>query len=79
MESGFSQSSQSSLPLGGSRMRPLHRIAEARRRQGVSLRSVARRLNKSADQVRRLEDPEKVYGKQEQGNEKKSEPEKGQP
>ena len=37
--------------------RTLHRIAEARRRQGVSVRSVARRLNKSADQVRRLEEP----------------------
>jgi len=37
--------------------RPLHRIADARRRQGVSLRSVARRLNKSAEQVRRLEEP----------------------
>src|SRR3990172_8472827 len=35
----------------------LHRIAEARRRQGVSLRSVARRLNKSAEQVRQLEEP----------------------
>jgi hypothetical protein len=57
MESGFSPASQSPVPLGSSRMRPLHRIAEARRRQGVSLRSVARRLNKSADQVRRLEDP----------------------
>jgi transcriptional regulator with XRE-family HTH domain len=37
--------------------RSLHRIAEARRRQGVSLRSVARRLNKSAEQVRHLEEP----------------------
>jgi hypothetical protein len=57
MDNSFSTSSPTPLPLGGSRMRPLHRIAEARRRQGVSLRSVARRLNKSADQVRRLEDP----------------------
>jgi transcriptional regulator with XRE-family HTH domain len=44
------------VPHSG-KSRSLHRIAEARRRQGVSLRSVARRLNKSAEQVRRLEEP----------------------
>jgi transcriptional regulator with XRE-family HTH domain len=37
--------------------RALHRIAEVRRRQGVSLRSAARRLSTSMDQVRRQEDP----------------------
>jgi transcriptional regulator with XRE-family HTH domain len=37
--------------------RTLHRIADTRRRQGLSVRSVARRLGKSVDQVRRLEEP----------------------
>lgn len=37
--------------------RPLHRIADTRRRQGLSLRSVARRMGKSVDQIRRLEEP----------------------
>jgi transcriptional regulator with XRE-family HTH domain len=37
--------------------RPLHRIADARRRQGISVRSVARRMHTSMDQVRRQEDP----------------------
>jgi transcriptional regulator with XRE-family HTH domain len=37
--------------------RPLHRIADVRRRQGVSVRSVARRMHTSIDQVRRQEDP----------------------
>jgi transcriptional regulator with XRE-family HTH domain len=36
---------------------PLHRIADVRRRQGISVRSAARRLNTSIDQVRRQEDP----------------------
>lgn len=35
----------------------LHRIADARRRQNISVRSAARRLGKSPEQVRRLEDP----------------------
>jgi transcriptional regulator with XRE-family HTH domain len=35
----------------------LHRIADARRRQGVSVRSAARRMGTSMDQVRRQEDP----------------------
>jgi transcriptional regulator with XRE-family HTH domain len=38
--------------------RPLHRIAEARRQQGISARSAARRLRTTMDQVRRLEDPQ---------------------
>jgi transcriptional regulator with XRE-family HTH domain len=37
--------------------RALHRIAEVRRRQGISVRSAARRLSTSMDQVRRQEDP----------------------
>jgi transcriptional regulator with XRE-family HTH domain len=37
--------------------RPLHRIADARRRQGVSVRSAARRLHTSMEQVRREEHP----------------------
>jgi hypothetical protein len=37
--------------------RCLHRIADARRRQGVSVRSAARRMGTSMDQVRRQEDP----------------------
>jgi transcriptional regulator with XRE-family HTH domain len=37
--------------------RSLHRIADARRRQGISVRSAARRLHTSMDQVRRQEDP----------------------
>lgn len=56
MEHHFLDPPGSHLPTTGEQ-RPLHRLADARRRQGVSLRSVARRLNKSADQVRRLEEP----------------------
>jgi hypothetical protein len=37
--------------------RPLHRIAEVRRSQGISVRSAARRLRTTMDQVRRQEDP----------------------
>jgi hypothetical protein len=37
--------------------RQLHRIADVRRRQGVSVRSAARRMQTSIDQVRRQEDP----------------------
>jgi transcriptional regulator with XRE-family HTH domain len=37
--------------------RSLHRIADVRRRQGISVRSAARRLHTSIDQVRRQEDP----------------------
>jgi hypothetical protein len=37
---------------------PLHRIADARRRQGISVRSAARRLHTSMDYVRRQEDPQ---------------------
>jgi transcriptional regulator with XRE-family HTH domain len=37
--------------------RNLHRIADARRQQGISVRSAARRMGTSMDQVRRQEDP----------------------
>jgi transcriptional regulator with XRE-family HTH domain len=37
--------------------RCLHRIADARRQQGISVRSAARRMGTSMDQVRRQEDP----------------------
>jgi hypothetical protein len=37
--------------------RRLHRIAEVRRNQGISVRSAARRLHTSMEQVRRQEDP----------------------
>ncbi|HVT27075.1 MAG TPA: helix-turn-helix transcriptional regulator [Lacipirellulaceae bacterium] len=40
-----------------SEQRPLHRIADVRRRQGISLRSAARRMHTSIDQVRRQESP----------------------
>jgi hypothetical protein len=46
----------SPVPHAGSQ-RPLHRIADARRRQGISVRSAARRMHTSMDQVRREEDP----------------------
>lgn len=44
------------LPAANS-PRPLHRIADVRRRQGVSVRSAARRMHTSIDQVRRQEEP----------------------
>ena len=37
--------------------RPLHRIADVRKRQGISMRSVARRMHTSIDQVRQQEEP----------------------
>jgi transcriptional regulator with XRE-family HTH domain len=37
--------------------KPLHRIADVRRRQGISVRSAARRMHTSIDQVRRQEEP----------------------
>ena len=40
-----------------SEKKPLHRIADVRRRQGISVRSVARRMHTSIDQVRRQEEP----------------------
>lgn len=45
-------------PIPSRPQRPLHRIAEARRQQGISVRSAARRMNTSMDQVRRQEDPQ---------------------
>lgn len=37
--------------------RPWHRIAEVRRQQGVSVRSITRKLGLSVDEVERQEDP----------------------
>jgi transcriptional regulator with XRE-family HTH domain len=42
--------------VGGERR--LHRIAEVRRNQGMSVRSVARRMGTTMEQVRRQEDPQ---------------------
>jgi transcriptional regulator with XRE-family HTH domain len=44
------------MPVPGAQ-RPLHRISEARRQQGISVRSAARRMHTSMDQVRRQEEP----------------------
>ena len=41
----------------GSQAQPLHRISDARRRQGISVRSAARRMQTSMEHVRRQEDP----------------------
>ena len=45
-------------PLPDSASRPLHRIAEIRRQQGVSLRTVARRMNMTVQRVRQQEQAE---------------------
>ena len=45
------------IAITNSAQRPLHRIAETRRRQGISARSAARRMHTSVDQVRRQENP----------------------
>jgi len=44
------------LPAAGAR-RLLHRIADVRKRQGISVRSAARRMHTSIDQVRQQEEP----------------------
>ena len=56
VESGLLGPSGTPVSMNG-RPHVLHRIADARRRQNVSVRSAARRLGKSPEQVRRLEDP----------------------
>jgi transcriptional regulator with XRE-family HTH domain len=38
-------------------LKPLHRIADVRRQQGISVRSAARRMRLSMDEVRRQEEP----------------------
>jgi transcriptional regulator with XRE-family HTH domain len=45
------------MPATAGPPQPLHRIAEARRQQGISARSAARRMRTTMDQVRRQEDP----------------------
>lgn len=37
--------------------KPLHRVAEVRRQQGVSLRSICRKLGLTAEEIRRQENP----------------------
>ncbi len=55
---GFIASQGSSVPVPQqAASRTLHRIRDVRRRQGISLRSAARRLSTSMEQVRRQEDP----------------------
>jgi len=44
-------------PISGGARRPLHRIAEVRLEQGVSVRSAARRLGLSMQEVRAQEEP----------------------
>ena len=56
-EAGLASSSGPPVPPPPGHPRPLHRIAEARRQQGISARSAARRLRTTMDQVRREEDP----------------------
>jgi transcriptional regulator with XRE-family HTH domain len=56
MEHSIMASNGAPVPLGGSK-RALHRVAAARHRQGVSVRSAARRLGISIEQVRDQEEP----------------------
>lgn len=56
IESGLVPVPGAPVPVTSTERR-LHRIAEARQRQGVSVRTVARRLGTSMDQVRREENP----------------------
>jgi transcriptional regulator with XRE-family HTH domain len=56
VENGALEPAGAPVPLSGQPLR-LHRIGDTRRRQGLSLRSVARRLGKSVEQVRQLEMP----------------------
>ena len=53
----FGQVPVTPVPGGPAPSRPLHRIADARRRQGISVRSAARRMQTSMEQVRRQESP----------------------
>ncbi len=43
--------------LRATEKRPYHRVAEVRRQQGVSIRSVCRKLKLTAEEARRQEDP----------------------
>lgn len=51
-----SSGSESPMPSTTSR-RPWHRIAEVRRQQGVSVRSITRKMNLTAEEIRQQEDP----------------------
>lgn len=63
-DAAFSDAARAAAEAGGSpqpagrRRRSLHRIAEVRHRQGVTLRNVARRLGMSLPVVRRQESPD---------------------
>ena len=57
LDTGLSHLPGPPVPSMGPDPRPLHRIADARRRQGISVRSAARRMQTSMDQVRRQENP----------------------
>ncbi|HZZ71557.1 MAG TPA: helix-turn-helix domain-containing protein [Pirellulales bacterium] len=48
---------QPEAPAGSAENRPLQRIAEVRKQQGVSCRNIARRLNLDMETVRRYENP----------------------
>jgi hypothetical protein len=56
MEHSFMTTSGASVPVGGEQ-RALHRVASARHRQGVSMRSAARRLGITVEKVREQEEP----------------------
>jgi transcriptional regulator with XRE-family HTH domain len=56
-EMQFGQMPVTQAPSGAAGPRPLHRIADTRRRQGISVRSAARRMQTSMEQVRRQENP----------------------
>lgn len=45
------------LPPAASAPRPKHRIAEVRRQQGISLRSITRKMGLTLEEIRRQEDP----------------------
>ncbi len=52
-------SGESPLPVAGADFsRPLHRLAEVRKAQGVSIANMARRLNRSAVEIREQEKPD---------------------
>jgi hypothetical protein len=56
-DAGLGPASGTPMPVARDAPRPLHRIAEARRQQGISARSAARRMRATMDQIRREEDP----------------------
>ena len=54
----MTQTSGTALPLPNNHPKPVrHRIAEVRRQQGVSVRSITRKLGLTTEEIRRQEDP----------------------